>query len=91
MLQIKVDAKTIREFSNIMLTLVQEARVDFKPDGSQKILLEKHFGSCRFVYNHFLSAFSGSIFSPSDVVRKDLIPMSMPIIPLPLCISSSDS
>jgi proliferating cell nuclear antigen len=39
MLQIKVDAKTIREFSNIILTLVQEARVDFKPDGiSAKVM-----------------------------------------------------
>jgi len=39
MLQIKVDAKTIREFSNLILTLVQEARVDFKPDGiSSKVM-----------------------------------------------------
>ncbi len=39
MIQIKVDAKTIREFSNIILTLVQEARVDFKPDGiSSKVM-----------------------------------------------------
>lgn len=39
MLQIKVDAKTIREFSNVIITLVQEARVDFKPDGiSAKVM-----------------------------------------------------
>ncbi|MEM0141114.1 MAG: DNA polymerase sliding clamp [Thermoplasmatales archaeon] len=39
MLQIKVDAKTIREFFNLILTLVQEARVDFKPDGiSSKVM-----------------------------------------------------
>ena len=33
MLQIKIDAKTMREFSNIIITLVPEARVDFRPDG----------------------------------------------------------
>jgi proliferating cell nuclear antigen len=39
MIQIKVDGKTIREFSNLILTLVQEARVDFKPDGiSAKVM-----------------------------------------------------
>ncbi|MEM3313375.1 MAG: hypothetical protein QXT48_03265, partial [Thermoplasmatales archaeon] len=39
MLEIKVDAKTIREFFNLILTLVQEARVDFKSDGiSSKVM-----------------------------------------------------
>lgn len=39
MIQIKVDAKTIREFSNIIITLVQEAKVDFKADGiSAKVM-----------------------------------------------------
>ncbi len=33
MLQLKVDAKTIREFSNIIIILVPEARIDFKQDG----------------------------------------------------------
>jgi len=33
MLQMKVDAKTIREFSNVIITLVPEARFDFKPEG----------------------------------------------------------
>ena len=26
------------------------------PDEEQQILLEKHFGSCRFVWNHFLDS-----------------------------------
>ena len=26
------------------------------PDEQQKVLLERHFGSCRFVWNHFLEA-----------------------------------
>jgi proliferating cell nuclear antigen len=39
MIQIKVDAKTMREFSNVIITLVQEARVDFKADGiSAKVM-----------------------------------------------------
>jgi len=29
-------------------------KVRLYPDGDQKILLEKHFGSCRFVWNYFL-------------------------------------
>ncbi|MGC8663251.1 MAG: helix-turn-helix domain-containing protein [Thermoplasmata archaeon] len=29
-------------------------RVKLYPNEKQKVLLEKHFGSCRFVYNHFL-------------------------------------
>ena len=34
--------------------MIKALKVRLYPDESQKILLEKHFGSCRFVYNHFL-------------------------------------
>ncbi len=30
------------------------------PDKEQKVFLERHFGSCRFVYNHFLAMVSNS-------------------------------
>ncbi|MGC8645222.1 MAG: helix-turn-helix domain-containing protein [Thermoplasmata archaeon] len=34
--------------------MIKTLRVRLYPDEEQKILLEKHFGSCRFVWNHFL-------------------------------------
>jgi putative transposase len=34
--------------------MIKTLKVRLYPNEEQKILLEKHFGSCRFVYNHFL-------------------------------------
>ena len=34
--------------------MIKTLKVRLYPSNQQKILLEKHFGSCRFVYNHFL-------------------------------------
>ena len=34
--------------------MIRTLKVRLYPDEKQKILLEKHFGSCRFVWNHFL-------------------------------------
>ena len=34
--------------------MIKTLRVRLYPSEKQKILLEKHFGSCRFVWNHFL-------------------------------------
>ena len=34
--------------------MIKALKVRLYPNGQQKILLEKHFGACRFVYNHFL-------------------------------------
>ena len=34
--------------------MIKTLRVRLYPDENQKILLEKHFGACRFVWNHFL-------------------------------------
>jgi len=34
--------------------MLKTLKVRLYPDGDQKILLEKHFGSCRFVWNYFL-------------------------------------
>ena len=36
--------------------MIKALKVRLYPNGQQKILLERHFGSCRFVYNHFLEA-----------------------------------
>ncbi len=33
--------------------MIKTLKVRLYPSEKQKILLEKHFGSCRFVYNHF--------------------------------------
>ena len=34
--------------------MIKTTRVRLYPSEKQKVLLEKHFGSCRFVWNHFL-------------------------------------
>jgi putative transposase len=34
--------------------MIKTLKVRLYPDENQKVLLEKHFGSCRFVWNHFL-------------------------------------
>ncbi len=34
--------------------MITAAKVKLYPNDEQKILLERHFGSCRFVYNYFL-------------------------------------
>ncbi len=34
--------------------MITVTKVKLYPNEKQKVLLEKHFGSCRFVYNHFL-------------------------------------
>jgi len=34
--------------------MIKTLRVRLYPDENQRILLEKHFGSCGFVWNHFL-------------------------------------
>ena len=36
--------------------MIKTLKVRLYPNTEQKILLEKHFGACRFVYNHFLEA-----------------------------------
>jgi len=37
-----------------MEPMIKKLKVILYPDENQRILLEKHFGSCRFVWNHFL-------------------------------------
>jgi putative transposase len=34
--------------------MIKALKVRLYPNEEQKILLEKHFGACRFVWNHFL-------------------------------------
>jgi putative transposase len=35
--------------------MIAAAKIKLYPNEKQRVLLEKHFGSCRFVYNHFLA------------------------------------
>ncbi|MGC8632935.1 MAG: helix-turn-helix domain-containing protein [Thermoprotei archaeon] len=34
--------------------LLKTLKVRLYPNEDQRVLLEKHFGTCRFVWNHFL-------------------------------------
>ena len=46
--------KTLIENIISLSVMIKTLKVRLYPNEQQKILLEKHFGSCRFVYNHFL-------------------------------------
>lgn len=45
----------LRKTSFIMKTIHKAYKFRLKPNEEQKVLLAKHFGCVRFVYNHFLS------------------------------------
>ncbi|MGC8515785.1 MAG: helix-turn-helix domain-containing protein [Thermoplasmata archaeon] len=38
--------------------MIKALKVRLYPNGEQTVLLEKHFGACRFVWNHFLDVMS---------------------------------
>ena len=46
--------KTLIENIIFLSVMIKALKVRLYPNEQQKILLEKHFGSCRFVYNYFL-------------------------------------
>ncbi len=46
--------QSLMAFVTFLSVLIKTLKVRLYPNGQQKILLEKHFGACRFVYNHFL-------------------------------------
>ena len=52
--------------------MITVTRVKLYPDESQKILLEKHFGSCRFVYNHFLAKRDEYYIAHKDAEKSSL-------------------
>ncbi|MDP8012425.1 MAG: RNA-guided endonuclease InsQ/TnpB family protein [Thermoplasmata archaeon] len=47
-------------------------RVKLYPNEKQKVLLEKHFGSCRFVYNHFLEERDRYYITHKDADKSSL-------------------
>ena len=47
--------KTNRLVKEIMKTIHKAYKFRLEPNDEQKVLLAKHFGCVRFVYNHFLS------------------------------------
>ena len=52
--------------------MIKATRVRLYPSEKQKVLLEKHFGSCRFVWNHFLEVRTGYYAEHRDDKKKGL-------------------
>ncbi|PYB68390.1 transposase [Thermoplasma sp. Kam2015] len=52
--------------------MITAAKVKLYPNEGQKILLEKHFGSCRFVYNYFLKKRDEYYITHRDAQRSSL-------------------
>ncbi|MGC8564856.1 MAG: RNA-guided endonuclease InsQ/TnpB family protein [Thermoplasmata archaeon] len=52
--------------------MIVATKVKLYPNEKQKILLEKHFGSCRFVYNHFLAKRDEYYIAHKDAEKSSL-------------------
>ncbi|MGC8715349.1 MAG: RNA-guided endonuclease InsQ/TnpB family protein [Thermoplasmata archaeon] len=52
--------------------MIVATKVKLYPNEKQKILLEKHFGSCRFVYNHFLAKRDEYYITHKDAEKSSL-------------------
>ncbi|PYB68193.1 transposase [Thermoplasma sp. Kam2015] len=52
--------------------MITATKVKLYPNEGQKILLEKHFGSCRFVYNYFLKRRDEYYITHRDAQRSSL-------------------
>jgi len=52
--------------------VIKTLKVRLYPDEDQKVLLEKHFGSCRFVWNHFLEVRNKYYAEHKDDKKKGL-------------------
>ncbi|MGC8631607.1 MAG: helix-turn-helix domain-containing protein [Thermoprotei archaeon] len=52
--------------------MITVAKVKFSPNEAQKVLLEKHFGACRFVYNRFLEERDKYYISHRDAEKSSL-------------------
>ncbi|PYB69115.1 transposase, partial [Thermoplasma sp. Kam2015] len=52
--------------------MITATKVKLYPNEGQKILLEKHFGSCRFVYNYFLKKRDEYYITHRDAQRSSL-------------------
>ncbi|MEM3828538.1 MAG: RNA-guided endonuclease TnpB family protein [Conexivisphaerales archaeon] len=52
--------------------MIKTLKVRLYPNRQQKILLEKHFGACRFIYNHFLEVRTKYHAEHKDSMKKGL-------------------
>ncbi|MGC8565288.1 MAG: RNA-guided endonuclease InsQ/TnpB family protein, partial [Thermoplasmata archaeon] len=52
--------------------MIVATKVKLYPNEEQKILLEKHFGSCRFVYNYFLAKRDEYYITHKDAEKSSL-------------------
>ncbi|PMP73623.1 MAG: transposase [Aciduliprofundum sp.] len=52
--------------------MITATKVKLYPNEKQKILLEKHFGSCRFVYNYFLAKRDEYYITHRDAEKSSL-------------------
>ena len=52
--------------------MIKTLKVRLYPNDEQQVLLEKHFGSCRFVYNHFLDVRTKFYAGHKDGRKKGL-------------------
>jgi putative transposase len=52
--------------------MIVATKVKLYPNEAQKILLEKHFGSCRFVYNYFLAKRDEYYITHKDAKKSSL-------------------
>jgi len=52
--------------------MITATKVKLYPNEAQKVLLEKHFGSCRFVYNYFLNKRDEYYITHKDAKKASL-------------------
>ncbi len=52
--------------------MIKTLKVRLYPTEEQRVLLEKHFGACRFVYNHFLEVRNNYYVEHKDERKKGL-------------------
>jgi len=52
--------------------MIMATKVKLYPNEAQKVLLEKHFGSCRFVYNYFLAKRDEYYLTHKDAEKSSL-------------------
>ncbi|MGC8631945.1 MAG: helix-turn-helix domain-containing protein, partial [Thermoprotei archaeon] len=52
--------------------LLKTLKVRLYPTDDQKVLLDKHFGACRFVWNHFLELRTKYYAEHKDYKKKGL-------------------
>ena len=52
--------------------MITATRVKLYPNQEQKVLLDKHLGSCRFIYNYFLKKRDEYYITHKDAEKSSL-------------------